>query len=53
MAAQYKAARTLVTLRPLPPDILAELADKGWTVLDMSKPLQWPQQFEQHAEVFR
>jgi DEAD/DEAH box helicase/Domain of unknown function (DUF1998)/Helicase conserved C-terminal domain len=53
VAAQYKAARTLVTLQVLSADALTELADKGWTVLDMSDPLLWPQQFAQHADVFR
>lgn len=53
VAAQYKAARVLVSLQVLPPDILAELADKGWTVLDMSNRQLWPQQFEQHDVLFR
>lgn len=53
MAAQYRDARTLVTLQALSPEMLSELADKGWNVLNMSNPLKWAQQFAQHADVFR
>ena len=52
MAARYKATRMLVTLEPLPSDVVSELADLGWTVLDMSDPSQWVQQFASHATLF-
>lgn len=52
MAAQYKAARTLVVLSPLQAYQLAALVDKGQTVLDMSNPAQWPEQFARHPHVF-
>lgn len=51
-AARYKATRTLVTLQPLPSDAAAELADLGWTVLDMSDPAHWAGQFATHAALF-
>jgi ATP-dependent helicase YprA (DUF1998 family) len=52
VAAQYKAARTLVVLSPLQAYHLAALVDKGQTVLDMSNPAQWPEQFARHPHVF-
>ena len=52
VAAQYKTARTLVVLSPLPAEHLAALVDKGQTVLDMSNPAQWPEQFASHPHVF-
>ena len=52
VAAQYKAARTLVVLAPLQAEHLAALVDKGQTVLDMSNPAHWPAQFASHPHVF-
>ncbi len=52
VAAQYKANRTLVVLEALPPELRAELLDKGWAVIDMSAPEQWEALFQQHAHVF-
>lgn len=52
VAAQYKASRTLVVLEALPPELRAELLDKGWAVIDMSAPEQWEALFQQHAHVF-
>lgn len=51
-AGQYKAARALAFLEPLPAELHALLTDKGWQVLDFSDPSQWPGQFESHADVF-
>ncbi|TRW90334.1 DEAD/DEAH box helicase [Candidatus Methylobacter oryzae] len=48
-AGQYKSLRVLVFLAPLADDIKSQLADKGWQVLDFSKPRLWPELFEQHA----
>jgi hypothetical protein len=36
----------------LHPDVVSELADLGWTVLNMSDPSQWAQQFSTHAALF-
>ena len=52
MAAKFAATRTLVTLQSLPYEIVTALGDKGWTVIDMSDPSQWPQQFAAHAALF-
>ena len=52
VAARFKGSRTLVTLSPLSADAQAELADLGWTVLDMSDPAQWAGQFATHAALF-
>lgn len=52
VAARYKASRTLVALQVLSPDAVAELADLGWTLLDMSNPSQWAQQFADHSALF-
>ena len=52
VAAQYKASRTLVVLEALPPELRAELLDKGWVVIDMSATEQWEALFQQHAHVF-
>jgi hypothetical protein len=52
VAARYKATRTLVTLQPLPAEVVSELADRGWTPLDMSDPSQWAQQFAAHSALF-
>jgi hypothetical protein len=52
VAAQYKAARTIVVLSPLQAEHLAALVDKGQTVIDMSSPAQWPEQFASHPHVF-
>jgi hypothetical protein len=49
VAARYKATRTLVTLQPLPAEVVSELADLGWTLLDMSDPSRWAQQFASHS----
>ena len=49
VAARYKATRTLVTLQPLPVEVVSELAELGWTLLDMSDPSQWAQQFASHS----
>jgi len=51
-AGQYKAARALVFLDGVAPDVMALLADKGWKVLDLSDPTQWPTQFANHPDVF-
>ena len=53
VAGQYKAARTVVVLAPPLAEHVAALVDKGQTVLDMSNPAQWPQQFDSHPHVFR
>ncbi|MDE2083165.1 MAG: hypothetical protein KGI90_17600 [Burkholderiales bacterium] len=45
-------SRTLVVLEALPPELRAELLDKGWAVIDMSAPEQWEALFQQHAHVF-
>jgi superfamily II DNA/RNA helicase len=52
VAARYKSSRTLVALQALPAEVVAELADLGWTVLDMSNPSLWAQQFATHANLF-
>jgi Lhr-like helicase len=52
VAGQYKAARTLVVLQPLQAAWQSELTDKGWSVLDMSEPTQWQDQFASHPHVF-
>ncbi|MBI2744615.1 MAG: DEAD/DEAH box helicase [Burkholderiales bacterium] len=52
VAGQYKAARTLVVLQPVAADHQAELADKGWSILDMSNPALWQEQFAAHRHVF-
>jgi hypothetical protein len=49
VAARYKATRTLVALEPLPPEVISELADLGWTTLDMSDSSLWAHQFATHA----
>jgi hypothetical protein len=53
VAGQYKAARTLVVLQPLQAAWQAELTDKGWSVIDMSNPAQWAEQFAAYPLVFR
>lgn len=50
-AGQYKATRTLVFLEQLPQDIATQLKDKGWQILDFSEQEQWPELFEQYAEL--
>jgi len=52
VAGQYKAARTLVILRPLQSAWQAELTDKGWTVINMSNSAQWSEQFAAYPHVF-
>lgn len=51
-AGQYKSARALVFIHPLPDEIRATLVDKGWTVLDSSDTNEWHAQFEAHPEIF-
>jgi hypothetical protein len=51
-AGQYKGARTLVFLEPVPPEVIAALTDKGWSPLDFSDRANWDAQFEQHADIF-
>ena len=51
-AAQYPAARVLVFVHPLVPEQVAQLADKGWRVLDCSDPSQWAAQFAAHPDIF-
>lgn len=51
-AAQYKSARVLVFLDTIQQDIQTTLAEKGWKVLDFSRPDQWPAEFDRHGEVF-
>lgn len=50
-AGQYKTTRTLVFLERVPQAITMQLKDKGWQLLDFSVQEQWPQLFEQHAEL--
>ena len=51
-AGQYRGARTLIFLEPLPDDIRDALADKGWQALDFSDPDHWPALFRRHSTVF-
>ena len=51
-AGQYKGARTLIFLEPLPDAVRDALTDKGWQALDFSTPEQWPALFQQHSAVF-
>ena len=50
-AAQYKSLRVLVFLDPLAIDIKTQLEDKGWQVLDFSNLTQWPDLFDQYADL--
>ena len=50
--AQYKAARTLVFLQPITAELCDMLTDKGWQVLDLSEPSQWPALFARYSGVF-
>ena len=52
VAAHYKTARAVVVLAPLPPEHLAALVDKGYTVIEMPDPAQWNEQFCQHPHAF-
>jgi hypothetical protein len=52
VAGQYKTARALVVLTVPDAAHVIALADKGWTVLDMSDPAQWADQFAGHPHVF-
>jgi hypothetical protein len=51
-AGQYKSARSLVFLDPLPTELKETLLDKGWQILDFSDSAQWSALFDQHPEVF-
>lgn len=50
--AQYKAARALVFLDEVSPELHALLADKGWQTLDFSDPTDWTADFASYPEVF-
>jgi hypothetical protein len=52
MAAKYAATRTLVALQTPSPETTAALEERGWTLLDMSNPARWAQQFADHAALF-
>jgi hypothetical protein len=51
-AAQYIAARALVFLTPVNPDLHRVLSDKGWQVLDFSDPTHWSIRFAAYPEIF-
>lgn len=51
-AGQYRSARALVFLQPVPPDIRAMLIDKGWRILDFSDPSRWDEDFARNPDVF-
>ncbi|MBU2720293.1 DUF1998 domain-containing protein, partial [Acidithiobacillus ferridurans] len=50
--AQYVAARALVFLTPISPDLHRVLGDKGWQVLDFADPAHWSIQFAAYPEIF-
>jgi tetratricopeptide (TPR) repeat protein len=52
VAGLYKSTRTAVVLAKLSHERTAALVDKGYTVIDMSDPVQWGLQFSQHTLVF-
>ena len=52
VAAQYKAARTLIFLEWPDANVLEKLHSKGWRCLDFSDPARWQQQFAAHPDVF-
>ena len=51
-AAQYVAARALVFLTPISPDLHTVLSDKGWQVLDFTDPAHWSIRFAAYPEIF-
>ncbi|WP_436395848.1 DEAD/DEAH box helicase [Acidithiobacillus ferriphilus] len=51
-AAQYAAARALVFLTPISPDLHRVLSDKGWQVLDFADLAQWSIRFAAYPEIF-
>ncbi len=51
-AAQYAAARALVFLTPISPDLHRVLSDKGWQVLDFADLAQWSIRFATYPEIF-
>ena len=51
-AGQYKAARALVFLVPVVPELQTNLTDKGWQVLDFSDSAQWAARFAESVEIF-
>jgi hypothetical protein len=52
MAAKYTATRTLVALQTPSLETAVALEERGWTLLDMSNPSLWAQQFADHAALF-
>lgn len=48
---QYKSQRILVFIETISLALKNQLQDKGWLVLDFSKPDQWPALFAQYAEL--
>jgi len=52
VAGWYKSTRTAVVLATPSPAQAAALLDKGYTVVDMSDPVQWGAQFSQQPLIF-
>jgi hypothetical protein len=52
VAGWYKSTRTAVVLGTPTTAQVAALLDKGYTVIDMSDPVQWSVQFGQYPLVF-
>lgn len=50
-AGQYKSQRLLVFVEAIADDLKNQLQDKGWQVLDFSNPSEWPDLFEQYADL--
>ncbi len=52
VAGWYKSKRTVVVLATPSSVHAAALLDKGYTVVDMSDPVQWGAQFDQYPHIF-
>lgn len=50
-AGQYKAQRILVFVEAINDELINQLQDKGWQLLDFSVPEQWSSLFAQYADL--